>query len=98
MLHIVRRTQLYLDEELWRALHTRARKEKTTVSNLVRKAARDSYLYTPEQRQADMMAAVGIWKDRVDLPETETYIRALRDGTRLATLHGLWRSDRVEEQ
>jgi hypothetical protein len=86
MLYIVRRTQLYLDEELWRALHTRARKEKTTVSNLVRKAARDRYLYTPEQRQADMMAAVGVWKDRTDLPDTETYIRSLRGGKRMKRL------------
>jgi hypothetical protein len=86
MLYIVRRTQLYLDEELWRALHARARKEKTTVSNLVRKAARDRYLYTPEQRQADMMAAVGIWKDRTDLPDTETYIRNLRGGKRMKRL------------
>ncbi len=82
----MRRTQLYLDEALWSALHSRARREGTTVSDLVRKAARDRYMYTPEQRYADMMAAVGVWRDRTDLPDTETYIRNLRKGTRLKRL------------
>jgi len=82
----MRRTQLYLDEELWTALHEHALREKTSVSDLVRKAARERYLYTPEQRRADMMAAVGIWKDRTDLPDTETYVRNLRKGSRLKRL------------
>jgi hypothetical protein len=86
MLYIMRRTQLYLDEELWTALHEHALREKTSVSDLVRKAARERYLYTPEQRRADMMAAVGIWKDRTDLPDTETYVRNLRKGSRLKRL------------
>lgn len=43
-------------------------------------------MYTPEQRYADMMAAVGVWKDRTDLPDTETYVRNLRKSTRLKRL------------
>jgi hypothetical protein len=46
-----------------------------------------------EERRAAMMAIVGIWKDRTDLPDTETYIRNLRNGSRLERLHALWRSD-----
>jgi len=69
MLYIMKRTQLYLEEDLWEALHARARREKTTISDLVRRAARERYMYTAEQRRADMMAAVGIWKDRTDLPD-----------------------------
>jgi hypothetical protein len=46
-----------------------------------------------EERRAAMMAAVGIWKDRTDLPDTETYIRNLRAGTRMARLMALWRRD-----
>jgi hypothetical protein len=87
----MRRTQLYLDEDLWKALHARARRDKTTISNLVRTAARERYVptkYTEEQRRADMMAAIGIWKDRTDLPDTETYIRNLRDDDRLERLYG----------
>jgi metal-responsive CopG/Arc/MetJ family transcriptional regulator len=86
MLYIMKRTQLYLDEELWQALHARAATEKTTISELVRKAARDRYLMDPEKRRAAMMGIVGMWKDRTDLPDTETYVRSLRKGTRLERL------------
>ncbi len=78
----MRRTQIYLDEDLWTALHARAKTEKTTISELLRKAARERYQYTPEQRRADMMAAVGVWKNRTDLPDTEIYVRSLRKDTR----------------
>jgi hypothetical protein len=33
-----------------------------------------------------MQALVGIWKDRTDLPSTETYVRRLRKGHRLNQL------------
>ena len=46
-----------------------------------------------EERRAAMMGIVGLWKDRTDLPDTETYIRNLRGGTRLARLIAQWRSD-----
>jgi hypothetical protein len=46
-----------------------------------------------EERKAAMMGIVGLWKDRTDLPDTETYIRNLRGGTRLERLHAQWRSD-----
>ena len=82
----MRRTQLYLDEELWGVLHEHAVRENTSVSDLVRKAARERYMYTPEQRRADMMAAVGVWKNREDLADSETYVRNLRKGTRLKRL------------
>ena len=40
----MRRTQMYLEDDLWSALHARARAEKTTVSELVRNAIRERYL------------------------------------------------------
>jgi Arc/MetJ family transcription regulator len=82
----MKRTQLYLDEDLWEALHTRAAIEKTTVSDLVRTAARERYVESTEKRREALMGIVGIWKDRTDLPDTETYIRNLRKGTRLKRL------------
>jgi len=86
MLYIMKRTQLYLDEDLWQALHTRAAIEKTTVSDLVRTAARERYLEDSEKRRKALMGIVGIWKDRTDLPDTETYVRNLRKGSRLKRL------------
>jgi ABC-type multidrug transport system ATPase subunit len=86
MIYIVKRTQLYLDEDLWQALHTKAAIEKTTVSDLVRIAARERYLEDSEKRREALMGIVGIWKDRTDLPDTETYVRSLRKGSRLKRL------------
>jgi len=83
MLYIMRRTQLYLDDDLWQALHTRAAIEKTTISDLVRTAARERYLGDIEKRREAMMAIVGLWSDHTDLPDTETYVRNLRDDDRM---------------
>ena len=82
----MRRTQLYLEDDLWAALHVKALLEKATISELVRVAVRERYMGNQEERRADMMAAVGIWKDRDDLPDTETYVRNLRKDTRLKRL------------
>jgi len=83
----MRRTQLYLDDDLWNALHQRARSQGTTISALVREAARERYLGNLEERRAAMLAFVGIRKDRKDLPDsTEEYVRSLRRDTRLKRL------------
>lgn len=84
----MRRTQLYLDDDLWNALHAQARSQGTTISDLVRKAARERYLGNLDERREAMMALVGIWKDRTDLPDsTEEYIRNLRRDTRMERLN-----------
>jgi hypothetical protein len=82
----VRRTQLYLDDDLWNALRTRARKEGTTVSDLVRQAARERYLGKLEERREAMQALVGIRKDRSELSDSTAYVRRLRHGTRVDKL------------
>lgn len=83
----MRRTQLYLDDDLWNALHQRARKQRTTISDLVRQAVRDRYVGNLEERRKAMEGLVGIWKDRTDLPDsTEEYVRGMRRDTRLKRL------------
>ena len=83
----MRRTQLYLDDDLWNALHVRARKEGTTISDLVRRAARERYLGSLDERREAMLAFVGTRKDRKDLPESsEEYVRSLRRDNRLERL------------
>jgi hypothetical protein len=83
----MRRTQLYLDDDLWNALHARARSMGTTISALVRDAARERYLGNLDERREAMEAMVGIWKDRTDLPDsTEEYVRSLRRDTRMERL------------
>ena len=78
----MRRTQLYLEDDLWLALHAKAARDRTTISELVRVAARDRYLGNREQRREAMMGIVGLWKERTDLEDTDTMIRRLRKSTR----------------
>jgi hypothetical protein len=82
----MRRTQLYLDDELWNALHASAVREKTTISDLVRRAARERYLAGREGREQAMLAMVGLRKDRSDIGDAEEYVRSLRRGDRLERL------------
>jgi hypothetical protein len=82
----MKRTQLYLDEDLWEALHAQATLGGTSISELVRVAARERYMGNLEERRAAMMGIVGLWKDRTDIEDTETYIRNLRDDDRLERL------------
>jgi len=79
----MKRTQLYLNEDIWKALHIRARQRKTSISELVRQAVREKYGRSPADRREAMQGLVGIWKDRDDLPDSEQYVRRLRKGERL---------------
>jgi len=79
----MRRTQLFLDDDLWDVLRARAREEGTTVSDLVRQAARERYLGKLEERRQAMQALVGIRKDRSELSDSVEYVRRLRHGRRV---------------
>ena len=87
ILYIVHRTQLYLDDQLWNALHARAKAEKTTISELVREAVRGSYFSKQDQRAKAMQEFVGICKDRYKDLDSVEYIRGLRRGDRLERLY-----------
>ena len=51
-------------DQLWGALHARARREKTTISALVRQAVRERYLGSREQRMTAMQRFVGVGASR----------------------------------
>jgi hypothetical protein len=82
----MKRTQLYLDDDLWKALHIRSRQSRTSVSELVRQAVRERYASSSAQRRQVMEAWVGVWKDRDDLADSAAYVRRLRRGKRLARI------------
>ena len=86
MIYIVRRTQLYLDDQLWGAPHARARSEKTTISELVREAVRDRYLGRADARLAAMQSFVGIRKSPARAPKSSEEVRQFRRGSRLDRL------------
>lgn len=82
----MRRTQLYLDDPLWNLLHLRARRERTTISELVRQAARECYMGNLEERRKAMQAFIGIRKRDSRTPDSVMQIRSLRRGSRLGRL------------
>jgi metal-responsive CopG/Arc/MetJ family transcriptional regulator len=83
----MRRTQLYLDDHLWNALHARARSRKTTVSELVREAVRERYLGRRDEQMKAMQEFVGVRKERSEPLDAVEYVRSLRQGDRLDRLH-----------
>jgi hypothetical protein len=82
----MKRTQLYLEDDMWNVLHFQARQAGTSISELVRRAVRDRYGNSPENRRRAMQEWVGMWQDRKDIPDSESYVRGLRKGTRLRRL------------
>ena len=82
----MRRTQLYLDDRLWSALHARARSRRTTVSELVREALRERYVGARDERMKAMRAFVGIRKADSGTPDAVEIVRSLRRGGRLDRL------------
>jgi hypothetical protein len=83
MIYIMRRTQLYLRENIWKTLHVRSRQQGTSISELVRQAVDEKFGSSPANRKEAMLALVGLRKQRRDLPDTATYVRKLRKGKRL---------------
>jgi hypothetical protein len=82
----VKRTQLYLEDDLWTALHVRSRQSGLSISELVRQAVRGRYMNPGVRRREAMRALVGLWKDRPDAGDVEAYVRRLRQGGRLERL------------
>ena len=75
----MKRTQLYLDEDMARALAAESRRRGTTVSELVREAIATVY---GRQARTECRAIIhrlaGVWADRDNLGDTEDFVRSLR--------------------
>jgi len=82
----MKRTQLYLQEDIWKVLHIRSRQQKTSISDLVRQAVREKYGNSSVDRKEAMRALVGLWKDREEFPDSTAYVRKLRKGKRLGRI------------
>jgi hypothetical protein len=48
-----------------------------------RRSVREKYIDRSPIRKEAMLAVIGLWTDRTDLPNTATYIRELRRDDRL---------------
>jgi predicted DNA-binding protein len=75
----MKRTQLYLDDEMARTLAALSRQKGKTVSELVRESVREKYMDGKNVDRAALAAEVsGVWRSRRDLKDIEKVIRRLR--------------------
>ena len=84
----MKRTYLNLPDDLWKQLNTISRQQSTSISELIRRAVVQVY---PVQQQSGfeqaLDAVTGMWRDRQDLGSTESYVRELRQDSRLERLN-----------
>jgi hypothetical protein len=80
----VRRTQIYLEDDLWSALRTQALRQRTTISSLVREAVRERYLGKLDERRKAMETFVGM--RGLGQKASVKIVRGLRGGRRIEML------------
>ena len=82
-IHHVRRTQLYLSEDLYRRLRDAAGQQGRTVSDLVREAVARAYGAPEAEARINTLEGIAsLWQGRRDLEATGAYVRRLRQDTR----------------
>jgi len=82
----MKRTQIYLDDDLLKLIQSIATARRTTVSGLVRGALREKYLTHKPDREQILLAGIGAWGDRKDLGDSTGFVGRLRKGARAARL------------
>jgi predicted transcriptional regulator len=85
---VMRRTQIYLDDQQRRKLERVAKRTHRTLSDLIREAIDARYAATPKEDflEALRSGAFGVWKERKDLGTTDAYVRRQRRGRRIERL------------
>ena len=79
----MKRTQLYIEDDVFRVLRRLSREKTTSISELVRAAVKKVYaLEKPEHAEDVLREAAGIWKDRKDIRSADQYVRHMRKDTR----------------
>jgi predicted DNA-binding protein len=83
----MKRTQLYLDEEMARTLATLGRQKGKTVSELVRESVEEKYMSRKDLDKAQLARQLAaVWRSRKDLKDIDRMLRRLRKGARLKRL------------
>ncbi len=79
----MKRTQLYIEDDVFKALRRVSKEKAVSISELVRAAVKKTYtLEKPDDADLILKEAAGIWKERKDLPSAERYVRQMRKDTR----------------
>jgi hypothetical protein len=81
----MKRTQLYLDEEIARILSSVSRQQGKTVSELVRECIREKFGQKKALNKAALARQIaGLWKNRKEFGTPEQFVRRLRKSSRRA--------------
>lgn len=79
----MKRTQLYIEDDVFKALRRVSKEKEVSISELVRAAVKKVYaLEKPVDADWILKEAAGIWKDRKDIQSAEKYVRQMRKSTR----------------
>jgi metal-responsive CopG/Arc/MetJ family transcriptional regulator len=76
----MRRTQIYLDEEIYAYLKRESRLRKKTISELIREAVKEKIQNRKNKMLSALKEVAGIWKDRDVNPEE--FIKTVRKDRR----------------
>jgi len=60
----MKRTQIYLEEEIYERLKVESRIRNVTISELIRERLREKSAVDVNQAKAALKKAAGLWKDR----------------------------------
>lgn len=86
-IHHMKRTQLYLDEEMAKMLSALSRQKGRSISDLVRESLQEKYMSGKAlDKGALARQLTGLWEDRKDLENVDAVVRKLRSGKRLQRL------------
>ena len=75
-----RRTQLLMEPEEFRKLRALARRKKTSVAELIRRAVRESYLKAPEDRKLLVDSILALKLPNIDWRKAKKEIEAAHAG------------------
>jgi hypothetical protein len=79
----MKRTQLYLDDDIAKILSTVSRQKGQTISELVRECIREKFGRKETIDKVELARQLaGLWKNRKDIHETDKYVRKLRPDSR----------------
>ena len=79
--------QIELEDWAWAVLREVSTQKGVGISDLIQLAVQEKYRMTDPARIEAFREWRAPWRDRDDIGDAETFVRALRDDTRLARLY-----------
>lgn len=85
----MKRTQIYIEDDIFKELEIVSKEQMVSISKLIRDAINKMYAKgIPANAEATLKKAAGIWKERKDIVSAEDYVRKMRRDTRQKRLGG----------